>query len=198
MLGSWEARRYNFHWRDWPLPEPYDYIDNTSKIPSELERPHRPLLVFIDSLVLLDILQKWEKASFNSRPHDILHFDVFPLLNVLRHWQYPVLLVKVKSHTGCLMTERADKQAELGTSNPLFSTGQQLDSSGGLLRPSEVWVPLAESPAACSCLEYSVSEAAREGRRSESESPKKGSGGQHAACSQQAQHHLCPTARAPE
>jgi hypothetical protein len=87
-----------------------------------------------------------------------------------------VLLVKVKSHTGCLMTERADKQAELGTSNPLFSTRhcrQQLDSSGGLLRLSEVWVPLAESPAACSCLEYSVSEAAREGQRSESESPTK-------------------------
>ena len=81
----------------------------------------------IDSLVLLDILQKWGKASFNPRPNDILHFDViFPLLNVLRQWQYPVRLVKVKSHTGCLMNERADEQAELGSALPPRS----MDPSG--------------------------------------------------------------------
>ncbi len=39
------------------------------------EKQQAPLLVFImtDSLVLLDILQKWGKASFNPRPNDILH-----------------------------------------------------------------------------------------------------------------------------
>jgi len=47
-----------------------------------------PLLVFVDSLV--------------------------PLLVILRQWPHPVRLVKVKSHTGCLLNERADEQAELG------------------------------------------------------------------------------------
>ncbi len=81
------------------------------------EKQQGQLLVFIDSLVLLDILHKLGKASINPLPNDILYFDViFPLLNVLRQWQYPVRLVKVKSHTGCLMNERADEQAELGHS----------------------------------------------------------------------------------
>jgi hypothetical protein len=71
------------------------------------------LLVFVDSLVLLDILQSWGRANFHPRPNDIVHFDVIlPLLNVLRQWQYPVRLVKVKCHTGCLMNERADELAE--------------------------------------------------------------------------------------
>ncbi len=52
------------------------------------EKQQAPLPVFIDSLVLLNILQKWVIASFNPWPNDILHFDViFPLLNVLRQWQ---------------------------------------------------------------------------------------------------------------
>jgi hypothetical protein len=105
---------------------------------------------------MLNILQKWGKASFNPRPNDILHFDViFPLLNVLRQLQCPVRLVKVKSHTGCLMNEKAYEHAGLGYS-----------ATGGLFRPSEVWVPLAESPAeARSCLGCPVSEAAPEGQR---------------------------------
>ncbi len=61
------------------------------------------------------LLQKWGKANFNPLPCDILHFDVVsPLLHVLRQWQHPVRLVKVKSHTGCLMNERADELAEQG------------------------------------------------------------------------------------
>ena len=74
-----------------------------------------PLLGFVDSLGMLDTLQKWGTANFNPRPNDVRHFDViFPLLRALRHWQHPVKLVKVKSHTGCLMNERADELAERG------------------------------------------------------------------------------------
>ena len=74
-----------------------------------------PLLVFVDSLVLLNILQNWGTANFNPEPNDVVHFDVIlPLLEVLRQWPHPVRLVKVKSHTGCLMNEMADEQAELG------------------------------------------------------------------------------------
>jgi hypothetical protein len=43
------------------------------------EHQQAPLLVFIDNLVLLDILHKWGKANFNPRvprPCDIINFDV--------------------------------------------------------------------------------------------------------------------------
>lgn len=74
-----------------------------------------PLLVFVDSLVLLDILQSWGRATFHPHPTDVVHFDViFPLLDELRKRDGPVLLVKVKSHTGCLLNERADECAEYG------------------------------------------------------------------------------------
>ena len=74
-----------------------------------------PLLVFVDCLVLLDILQRWGQVSFHPHPDDIVHFDViFPLLNELRRRTGPVRLVKVKSHTGCLLNERADEWAERG------------------------------------------------------------------------------------
>ncbi len=74
-----------------------------------------PLLVFVDCLVLLDILQRWGQVSFHPHPVDVAHFDViFPLLHELRRRKGPVLLVKVKSHTGCLLNERADEWAERG------------------------------------------------------------------------------------
>ena len=59
------------------------------------ENKQAPLLVFMDSLVLHDIVQKWGKANFNPLPSDIIHFDViFLLLYQLRQWQHPVRLVK--------------------------------------------------------------------------------------------------------
>ncbi len=79
-----------------------------------------PMLVFIDCLVLLDILhwqdlQRWGQASFHSQPTDIVHFDIiFPLLDELLRWLGPLQLVKVKSHSGCLLKERADEYAECG------------------------------------------------------------------------------------
>ena len=72
-----------------------------------------PLLVFVDCLVLLDILQRWGQVSFHPHPADVVHFDViFPLLDQLRRRKGPVQLVKVKSHTGCLLNERPDEWAE--------------------------------------------------------------------------------------
>ena len=74
-----------------------------------------PLLVFVDCLVLLDILQRWGHVSVHLQPADVVHFDViFPLLNELWLQKGPVWLVKVKSHAGCLLNERADEWAEWG------------------------------------------------------------------------------------
>ena len=43
------------------------------------------LLVFIDCLVLLDILLKWGRSDFQPQPREIVHFDVLvPLLAELR------------------------------------------------------------------------------------------------------------------
>ena len=48
-------------------------------------------------------------------PKEVVHFAViYPLLQELHQWLGRVTLVKVKSHTGCLLNERADELAELG------------------------------------------------------------------------------------
>ena len=76
------------------------------------------LLIFVDCLVVLDILRKWGRGDFHPGPKEIVHFAVIrPLLDELRKWDGSVTLVKVKSHTGCLLNERADEQAELGRSD---------------------------------------------------------------------------------
>ena len=75
------------------------------------------LLIFIDCQVLLDILCKWGTHNFHPRPKEVVHFDVtviYPLLLELRQWSGDLVLVKIKSHTGCLLNERADEYAELG------------------------------------------------------------------------------------
>ena len=85
---------------------------------------HADLLVFIDCLVLLDILLKWGRSDFQPQPRDVVHFDILvPLLTELRSWPGTALLVKVKSHAGCLQNERADALADLGTvseEEPIF------------------------------------------------------------------------------
>jgi ribonuclease HI len=73
------------------------------------------LLIFVDCLVILDILRKWGRNDFHPNPKEIVHFAVIrPLLHELRQWSGKLTLVKVKSHTGCLLNERADELAELG------------------------------------------------------------------------------------
>ena len=91
------------------------------------------LLVFVDCLVVLEILREWGKHDYRPRPREIVHSDaICPLLIELRQWASSTTLVKVKSHTGCLMNgclmnERADELAELGRAEaePVLCPGQQ-------------------------------------------------------------------------
>ncbi len=86
------------------------------------------LLIFIDCLVLLDILSQWGTYNFHPRPQEVVHFDViYPLLLELRQWSGDLVLMKIKSHTGCLLNERADEYAELGRSaeGPELCSGPQ-------------------------------------------------------------------------
>ena len=100
-----------------------------------------PLLVFVDNLTLLLILQKWGKLNYNPEPKDIVHFDVIEqLLKALRRWPSQVRLVKIKSHTGCLLNERSDEQVEIGYSakDPEAFPGPQKFASLSIRARSQV------------------------------------------------------------
>ena len=74
-----------------------------------------PLLVFVDCLVLLGILARWGQEDFWPDDAELKHFDIIdPCLRRLRGRRAVTRLVKVKSHSGILMNERADDLAELG------------------------------------------------------------------------------------
>jgi hypothetical protein len=63
------------------------------------------LLIFVDCLVVLDIIRKWGRNDLHPSPKEVVHFAViYPLLQELCQWlgRVPVTLVKVKSHTGWL------------------------------------------------------------------------------------------------
>ena len=52
-----------------------------------------------------------EKVGTGRFPKEIVHFTfIRPLLDEMRQWRGNVTLVKVKSHIGCLLNERADEQ----------------------------------------------------------------------------------------
>jgi hypothetical protein len=66
------------------------------------------LLIFVECVVILDIIRKWGRSDFHRSPREIVHFAViYPLLQELRKWVGKVTLVQVKSHTGCLLNECA-------------------------------------------------------------------------------------------
>ncbi len=74
-----------------------------------------PLLVFVDNLILLHILDHCGRLNYHPGPTVVIHFDVImQLLGVLRQRQLPIRLVKVKSHSGCLLNDRSDEQADRG------------------------------------------------------------------------------------
>jgi hypothetical protein len=71
-----------------------------------------PLLIFIDCLVLLVILARWGQEDFWPDPEDIKHFDIIvPCIQLLRKRTAVTKFVKVKSHSGILLNERADDLA---------------------------------------------------------------------------------------
>ena len=66
-------------------------------------------------MVLLDSLSKWGRHDFHPNLNDVVYFDInFPLLTELRQWPGKITMVKIKSHTGCLMNERVDELAGAG------------------------------------------------------------------------------------
>ncbi len=65
-------------------------------------------------------------------PQEVIYFDVtYPLLLELRQWLGDLVLMKIKSHTGCLLDKRADEYAELGRSaeGPELCSGPQKHGS---------------------------------------------------------------------
>ncbi len=105
------------------------------------------LLIIIDCLVLLDILMQWGKSEFQPSAlcravvwRDIVHFDVLaPLLTELRLWPGTVLLMKFKSHAGCLLNERADELADIGVKSEVEPI------SPGPSKHGSVWLRIRES-----------------------------------------------------
>ena len=73
------------------------------------------LLIFVDCLVILEVLMKWGRSDYHPRPREIVHVDILrQLLIELRTWTGRVVLVKIKSHSGCLLNELADDWAARG------------------------------------------------------------------------------------
>ena len=92
------------------LPEAAALHEVVSVVPDD-----SPLLIFVDCLVLLVILARWGQEDFWPDPEDIKHFDIVaPSLQLLRKRTAVTKLVKIKSHSGILLNERADELAELG------------------------------------------------------------------------------------
>jgi hypothetical protein len=74
------------------------------------------------------------------QPRDIVHFDVLaPLLTELRLWPWTVLLMKFKSHAGCLLNERADELADIGVKSEVEPI------SPGPSKHGSVWIRIRES-----------------------------------------------------
>jgi ribonuclease HI len=97
-------------------PEAVALLCLLQQIREKMDVPGR-LTVFIDCLCLLQFLSKWGRANYWPGPKDIIHFDVLlPLLKTLRAWPREVVLLKVKSHSGCHHNEVADELAAVGAS----------------------------------------------------------------------------------
>ncbi len=100
-----------------------------------------PLLVFVDHLTLLLILQKWGQRNYNPEPQDSVHFDVVEqLLKALCQWPFQVRLVKIESHTGCLLNGHSDDQVEIRYSadDPDIFPGPQKFASLSIRARSQV------------------------------------------------------------
>ena len=75
----------------------------------------QPFLIFTDCLSLMDNLSKWGRLDFWPDQEDLRHFDILEsCIRRLRCRQAETRIVKVKSHSGLLMNDRADALAEDG------------------------------------------------------------------------------------
>ncbi len=75
----------------------------------------QPLLIFSDYLTMLMILLRWDRLDFWPDLEDVNHFDVLDsCLPKLRCRSGRTHLIKVKSHGGLLINDRADTLAEQG------------------------------------------------------------------------------------
>ena len=75
----------------------------------------QPFLIFTDCLSLMDNLSKWGRLDFWPDQDDLRHFDILEsCIRRLRCRQAETRIVKVKSHSGLLMNDRADALAEDG------------------------------------------------------------------------------------
>ena len=73
------------------------------------------LLVFVDCLVLLDILLKWGASEFYPDPRNIIHFDVIiQLLAEMRKWNGVIDFKQIKGHEGFMLNKLADERADRG------------------------------------------------------------------------------------
>ena len=81
--------------------------------------PELALTVLMDSLGLLQTLQRWGRLDFAPKPEVQKHFDIIlPILELLNQRTALTTLVKVKSHAGVPLNEAADALAELGNADP--------------------------------------------------------------------------------
>lgn len=77
--------------------------------------PTRSLVILCDSLGLLQMLRGYHRKDYQYHPHSYTHFDIIKLiLEELNARKAAVHLVKVKSHVGIELNERADVLANEG------------------------------------------------------------------------------------
>ena len=70
----------------------------------------------MDSLCLLQTLQRWGRLDFSPRPEIQKHYDIiFQILELLAERTATTTQVKVKSHKGIPLNEAADVLADAGT-----------------------------------------------------------------------------------
>jgi ribonuclease HI len=96
--------------------------------------PFCQLTVLMDSLGLLQTLQRWGRLDFSPRPEVQKHLDIIcPILELLAARSETTTFVKVKSHSGVPLNEAADVLADMGTESPEFMC--EYDSQGAKLTP---------------------------------------------------------------
>ena len=81
--------------------------------------PSCQLTVLMDSLGLLQTLQRWGRLDFSPLPEVQKHLDIIcPILELLAARTATTTFVRVKSHSGVPLNEAADVLADMETESP--------------------------------------------------------------------------------